>query len=331
MEIRALFQALDTSQTSYAARIHVDKSVLSRYLRGERIPQWPFVHDLLVHCMVKRDGGPPAPETVAHLRDPYRAAIDADGSPDRQIQSLRERLAELDARAQRMELELARARRGAQRARVHAARLEEKLREITHSVDLVNGESIDIPSMEEIARLNQYDPYSAACSLDNMNGTRASRALDLMNTEQAAKVLAERKSSRRSGILLNEMTPDRIVSILDCLDPSSAAQRLYGSLELIAEAFSMMTPERAAKILNHVDWSHTYHYLARIDPVRTGEILALMTPAAVARLVKYFPENLKIANPEFYTKLQDLTEEQALLAARSNPAMTDGKPWDPGT
>ncbi|MFF4324589.1 hypothetical protein [Streptomyces sp. NPDC001568] len=73
-ELRVLFQGLpDTSLRSYASRHNLDASTVSRYLSGERIPQWRFVVRLLEQNATARhsdiqDG------VLEHLRTLYDAA-----------------------------------------------------------------------------------------------------------------------------------------------------------------------------------------------------------------------------------------------------------------
>jgi len=134
-ELRTLFDALRVSQNRYAARVYLDKSVLSRYLSGERIPRWDFVHQLLVESTLKNDGVAPTPDVVKHLRTLHRSALESGGSPNHKIQLLQEDLAEADAQAQRAdrrERELEQALHEAQR---HMADLEVRSRELENELD----------------------------------------------------------------------------------------------------------------------------------------------------------------------------------------------------
>src|SRR5579884_1309315 len=101
-EMRSLFRGLGehVSLTRYAATVHLDKSVVSRYFSGMRVPPWAFVNRLLVDSALHREGGAPTMDVVEHLRSLHRAALEAGGSPSHAVQLLQEQLAEseLDAR-----------------------------------------------------------------------------------------------------------------------------------------------------------------------------------------------------------------------------------------
>ncbi|MFH8894212.1 MULTISPECIES: hypothetical protein [unclassified Streptomyces] len=74
-ELRVLFQGLpDTSLRTYASRHNLDGSTVSRYLSGERIPQWRFVVRLLEENATARDSGI-QDGVLEHLRTLYDAAV----------------------------------------------------------------------------------------------------------------------------------------------------------------------------------------------------------------------------------------------------------------
>ncbi len=134
-ELRTLFSGLDVSITRYAARVHMDKSVVSRYLSGERIPRWEFVHQLLVESALVRDRVPPTQEVIAHLQSLHRAALEAGGAPGHLVQLLQEQLAQADAYARRTETREQELELALQEARHRVAELEIRYRELEATND----------------------------------------------------------------------------------------------------------------------------------------------------------------------------------------------------
>ncbi|MCX4813727.1 ANTAR domain-containing protein [Streptomyces sp. NBC_01239] len=99
--LRTHFDALSVTLVRYGARVHLDKSMLSRYFSGERIPPWAFVHDLLVHSCEARGGAAPTTEVVAHLRMLHHQALTTGKSRAHLVQLLEDKLAAADAEARR--------------------------------------------------------------------------------------------------------------------------------------------------------------------------------------------------------------------------------------
>src|SRR5579872_906302 len=99
--LRTLFEQLGVSLTRYAVSASWDKSVVSRYLSGERIPPWNFIRDLLVQATrLRDDGAPPTRQVVEHLRDLHRAALEASDSPQHRVQLLEDKLADAAVEAE---------------------------------------------------------------------------------------------------------------------------------------------------------------------------------------------------------------------------------------
>lgn len=136
--LRELFASVDVTLTRYAARAHVDKSNVSRYLSGRTVPPWAFVHDLMVESTRAREGlEAPTVEVVRYLKELHAKAQVADGSPGGELTRLKDRLAQADlevARARRSELriegELDDARR--QVAELHVGQRELEARNDAH-------------------------------------------------------------------------------------------------------------------------------------------------------------------------------------------------------
>src|SRR5690349_1720268 len=63
--LRALFDLLDISQASYAAKTHIDPSALSRWLSGSRMPRGSGFIDQLLEDVALRLGDDRVPDNVA--------------------------------------------------------------------------------------------------------------------------------------------------------------------------------------------------------------------------------------------------------------------------
>ena len=107
----------------YAARKYLDHGSVSRFLSGERIPPWNFVHDLLVEATEHRDGVPPTQPVVEHLMRLRRSALEAGGSPSHQVQLLQDRLHDADREASRAAARERELREALQAAQHRAAEL----------------------------------------------------------------------------------------------------------------------------------------------------------------------------------------------------------------
>ncbi len=97
-DLRALFGALGLS-VRYALRRHLDASSVTRYLNGERVPQWKFVAELIGD--VREVAAPLTPEAEKALRDTHRAALRTNRR-DSEIQNLQDRLASVDEETRRI-------------------------------------------------------------------------------------------------------------------------------------------------------------------------------------------------------------------------------------
>ncbi|MFE6779266.1 response regulator, partial [Streptomyces sp. NPDC057676] len=93
--LRELFDGLGISVRRYAARRYRDPGTISRYLRGNRVPPWEFVVDLLTDLAAAR-GTAATPEAVDLLRARHRAAIQTSGSVGHAVEVLQNQLADAD-------------------------------------------------------------------------------------------------------------------------------------------------------------------------------------------------------------------------------------------
>lgn len=134
-ELRTLLEGLGISQNRYAARVHLDRSAVSRYLSGERIPPWGFVYDLLVESTKHNGGAPPTKVVVGHLKRLHKTALETGGSPTHRVQLLQDELAEADQRAVR--------------ALERENRLEGELRDVQHQLAQVTLRALEIESAQD--------------------------------------------------------------------------------------------------------------------------------------------------------------------------------------
>ncbi|MFC8170733.1 hypothetical protein ACFUJU_00230 [Streptomyces sp. NPDC057235] len=98
-DLRSLFGALGLSVRGYALRRHLDASSVTRYLNGERVPQWKFVAELIGD--VREAAAPLTPEAEKALRDTHRAALRTNRRGS-EIQNLQDRLASVDEETRRI-------------------------------------------------------------------------------------------------------------------------------------------------------------------------------------------------------------------------------------
>ena len=135
-EMRDLLRVLGITLNRYAARKYLDHGSVSRFLSGERIPPWNFVHDLLVEATEHRDGVPPTRPVVEHLMRLRRSALEAGGSPSHQVQLLQDRLHDADREASRAAARERELREALQAAQHRAAELLVSEREARALVDV---------------------------------------------------------------------------------------------------------------------------------------------------------------------------------------------------
>ncbi|MFF3432531.1 hypothetical protein [Streptomyces sp. NPDC002602] len=123
-ELRVLFRGLpDTSVRGYAATHHVHFSTVSRFLSGDRLPQWSFVTRLLQENAAAREAGIQA-GVLEHLRGLYDEAVKVT-KPGNQMHLLRD--------------ELTAALAELQAARVHEQVLIEALRQREETIRELTG------------------------------------------------------------------------------------------------------------------------------------------------------------------------------------------------
>ncbi|MFE3152247.1 hypothetical protein ACFXJ6_37325 [Streptomyces sp. NPDC059218] len=98
-DLRTLFGALGVSVRRYALRRHHDAGTVTRYLSGDRVPQWDFVAGLIAD--VRETSAPLTPQAEAALRETHRAALKANRR-NSALQELQDQLASADEETRRI-------------------------------------------------------------------------------------------------------------------------------------------------------------------------------------------------------------------------------------
>ncbi|MEU8029035.1 hypothetical protein AB0C13_10380 [Streptomyces sp. NPDC049099] len=165
-----LFNTLGLSQNAYAVRVSLDKSIVSRFLRGRRIATQDFV-DRLVREVEENRGAPVKPEAKDRLAELRLAALRACDPDVYELESLRAEMRKsrrevemlvrhqealhdlLDKRESEIDAvqgELERVRRDGVTEYVRAEQAEMELRERTEHHSAERGRLVD-----EVARLKR--------------------------------------------------------------------------------------------------------------------------------------------------------------------------------
>lgn len=290
-ELRTLFEGLGVSQNRYAARVYLDKSVLSRYLSGERIPRWDFVRQLLVESTMKRDGVPPTTEVVKHLRSLHHAALEASGSTAHKLQLLQEQLAEADAQAQRAdrrENELERALQDVQR---RAADLEVRCRELEDSLDRQESGALlvlrDETDAERAALVAEIERLTQELELAQQRRAAAEarceeleRQLDSASAGQTADSRSAKEPGRRG--------PEReLPEGVDAAAISAAATRITRLSPTTASREIAKMPEpMAAAVLSAMLTKNVTAVIGSMFPERAAGTLSLLEPTLAATVLR---------------------------------------------
>jgi hypothetical protein len=294
-ELRTLFEALGVSQNRYAARVHLDKSVVSRYLTGDRIPHWDFVHRLLVEATMRNDGMAPTPEVVKHLRTLHLAALEAGGSPWHQIQLLQEQLAEADAQAQRADRRERELEQALEAVQYQVAELEVRCRELEDIAD----RKLDEHSAELALLRNEADAERSALLAEI---ERLTRELELVQRRRvAAEARCEELERQLEGVAdqrdhtepaVREQ-PERVPDVAARIDSERLARML--PMEVVdllremsesdaKETLALMSDKRLGAAMFEMTSARAALVLALIDPARAARILAEL-PVGDAALI----------------------------------------------
>ncbi|WP_159392358.1 hypothetical protein [Streptomyces niveus] len=212
--LRALFGALSITVTRYALRRHLDKSSVTRYLSGDRVPPWDFVAGLIGD--VREVSAPLTPQAEAALRETHRAALKANRRSSA-MQELQDELASADEETRRIRT----------RERV----LEQALHDRERSL----SESISRSQRLEMELDNQQLAHRADVALWEGEYEQLGRDCDDLREEMLH--LQEALAVTRAELIAAEVQCDRLEAELD------AMARLEGRAE---GASSLMAALEAA-------------------------------------------------------------------------------------
>lgn len=297
-ELRTLLAGLDISMTRYAARVFRDKSVISRYLSGERIPDWQFVHELLVQSTLKQSGTPPTREVISHLKRLHRATLEAGGTPHHKITLLKEQLSEADAAAQRamrreLELELA-----LQKAQHRIAEMDISLRELE--------ETIDYQQMQHTAELDHIhskagDERQALIleiahlrrELEDAHRRRLNAEARTTELEHQLEEIDQQSNGSEQDLVAALLDySERVANALSRMNPNRSAEVLETmALGRALALLEYMTPQRAASVFDHLDPTHA---AALLDSMRLDmaiDTLKHIPPETTATMLAYTSSN----------------------------------------
>jgi hypothetical protein len=275
-QLRTLFEGIGLTQTRYAARAHLDKSVVCRYLKGERIPPWDFVHDLLVESTKRRGGTPPTSEVVAHLRALHRAALEAGTSSGHRVMLLQEQLREADAIAQRAESRVQDLEQALDAMRHRVAKLEIRNREFQAVAD----ESHTWDAIEPIQRAGEVHAEHA------MLQAEIERLTGELDAAQRRLITAEARCQELEWQL--NQTPDNLDPLNELFDKGDeeAEEEKWSWFAAELEAGD---PSKAAATLNGFSSRLSGLVLGwMVDPARVGAVLNEMDVEQAAELVNYY-------------------------------------------
>ncbi|GAA1966840.1 hypothetical protein [Catenulispora subtropica] len=284
--LRALFGSLDVSQNRYAARVYLDKSVLSRYLNGERIPRWDFVHRLLVESTMKNDGMAPTPAVVKHLRDQYYAALEAGGSPAHKIQLLQEQLADADAQAQRADRREREADQELHEAERRVAEFEVRVRELEDSVDRER----DDHAAALVALQGDADAQRSMLLAEIERLTRELEVAQERRREAEARCEElERQLEQASEEEEQEPVPRGADAGAGSADFDDGQWLSQMSAESAANELHKMKAARAQVALDAMLTSRIMQIVEAGSPVQAGRLLGMLRPARASDIVRLMP------------------------------------------
>lgn len=127
--MRSLYGALEISLSRFAAQVHSDKSVVSRYMSGERLPPRDFIGRLLKAFFDKK-GRPVTPELQELVEGQFLAALKTRNPAQHRVQDLSNQLRMAIEEKQQCEAEIAALSEAMHSRQEEIYRLEMEKREI---------------------------------------------------------------------------------------------------------------------------------------------------------------------------------------------------------
>ena len=313
-EMRDLLRVLGITLNRYAARKYLDHGSVSRFLSGERIPPWNFVHDLLVEATEHRDGVPPTQPVVEHLMRLRRSALEAGGSPSHQVQLLQERLHDADREASRAAERERELREALQAAQHRAAELLVSEREARALVDVerdghhtelalyehdltaerASGAALAgrIQALEEELRIAHQRLIVAERRCGELERQLEHALRDEAQQPQrlAGPTWAEgdadpraAKTVQQAAAALEKMNPTHAAGSLAAMAPAAAAAALSAMAPAnAAAALQIMDPASSASVFGVMRTASALRYLDAMDPRRVPLVMDVMSPQPAA-------------------------------------------------
>jgi len=127
--IRSLYGTLGISLTRFATQVHSDKSVVSRYMSGDRLPPRDFI-DKLLKAVFDKKGRPVTPDLQELVEAQFLAALKARNPTQYRVQDLSNRLRMAIEEKQQCEAEIAALSEAMHSRQEEIYRLEMEKREI---------------------------------------------------------------------------------------------------------------------------------------------------------------------------------------------------------
>ncbi|MEU7634743.1 MULTISPECIES: helix-turn-helix domain-containing protein [unclassified Streptomyces] len=194
--LKKLFTTLDINQSQYARRIHIDKSTVSRYLSGTRLPTKEFVQRLVSE--VEEDRGVPLQrEAKEAIHGQWLAALQVCDPAEHTLETLR--------------AELARSKRNAERAHRNVEALhrllEQKESEAHAAADDLTRLRLDWSAERTAASREQLQLRQECDSLSS------SREALLREIEQLKEDLREAERQRAEAEVHRHELRDRVLRL----------------------------------------------------------------------------------------------------------------------
>jgi flagellar motility protein MotE (MotC chaperone) len=312
-EMRDLLRVLGITLNRYAARKYLDHGSVSRFLSGERIPPWNFVHDLLVEATEHRDGVPPTQPVVEHLMRLRLSALEAGGSPSHQVQLLQDRLHDADREASRAAARERELREALQAAQHRAAELLVSEREARALVDVerdghhtelalyehdltaerASGAALAgrIQALEEELRIAHQRLIVAERRCGELERQLEHALRDEAQQPQrlAGRTWAEgddpraAKTAQQAAAALEKMNPTHAAGSLAAMAPAAAAAALSAMAPAnAAAALQIMDPASSASVFGVMRTASALRYLDAMDPRRVPPVMDVISPEPAA-------------------------------------------------
>ncbi|WP_328925604.1 hypothetical protein OG429_13725 [Streptomyces sp. NBC_00190] len=252
--LTGLFNTLGVSQAAYAHRVHLDKSAVSRYLSGKRLPPQAFIDRLLMEVQEHRES--PVQEQVKEaIRQQRLRALQVTNPGEFELESLREDL----LRSQRT---VKMARRQIEALHDLLEKREQQISDLSSEFEQARIDWVaEVGSRGVAARWNG-DPEHAASEYDRLR-EEVARLRDDLRVVQGQREEAEGRSRElKSQVLRLEEELAKELSGVGDQVPLMAFQEQLEAL-IVAENSVGVSLELsdAGRTRSYADLIHTYRWL----------------------------------------------------------------------